>query len=923
MTMADFSGYTRVQPRGARRFVALSVAVAGLAAQTLVAQQPPLPQFQTSVEVTSLDVTVVDDRGVPVTDLLATDFLVRIDDQLRKVVSAEWVPLKGGATAATAIPIPQGYSSNENATGGRLVLIVVDEPNIDFGAAAGVRSAINRFVDTLPQADRIAAVSLGTSSASTPFTSDRERIKMAVARMGGQKRSLSTAAYNINVSLSEVVEMNGSNPMVRERVIERECAGLSSIQLEVCMTEVDMYAASLMMESRADSNQTIGSLRALFQGLQMIKEPKTVVLVTDGFMLGDEMASLIELGALAMSSRITLYALKIDETFLDVTNSRAPITPMADRQVKMESLELLAGAARGSLYNVGVGADTIFRRIESEMSGYYLLGVEPGNADKDGRPHSLRVSVSRRGLTVRSRRDLIFRPEDERPKSPREAMFSAMTTPVLMTALPLRVTTFSLRGPEAPKVQVLIHADVGANYSSSRVVSVGWLISDAQGRTVESQVADARLPPVMNGVPSPLQFDAGASLDPGEYTLKLSIAEGDRVGTVEHTVRAGMNDAGPVELSDLIAGGPTDAQETLRPTVGYSINFGSLHGYVEAYGRNASDVSMTYEIAARPDGEAILTADVEPRLAGGERAIFSRIIPVRQLPPGSYVLRAMASTGASGSGNGGNGGAGGKPVKTMLRPFEIAPPPVLMTSAEGLASGSLMPTDLYLPVGEGMLARGFRRDEMSEGNTLKTFRERVPSSARTSFDAGVASLSKGDYTHAENSFKSAIDIDADATAALVYLAATFAASGHDQEAAGAWQTALIEGSDEPQIYSWLSDALIRTNDLGEARTILLEAVEKWPADPRFAKPLALLYGMFGQGREAVRTLARHIEAQPNDLDALALGVEWTYHLHLSGTTATTRAEDLKRARAYADSYAKAKGPQAALVKQWMEYLQGK
>jgi tetratricopeptide (TPR) repeat protein len=259
----------------------------------------------------------------------------------------------------------------------------------------------------------------------------------------------------------------------------------------------------------------------------------------------------------------------------------------------------------------------------------------------------------------------------------------------------------------------------------------------------------------------------------------------------------------------------------------------------------------------------------------------------------------------------------------MLRPFEIAPPPVLMTSAEGLASGSLMPTDLYLPVGEGMLARGFKRDEMSDGNTLKTFRESVPSSARTSFDAGVASLSRGDYTQAENSFKSAIDIDADATGALVYLAATFAASGHDQEAAGAWQTALIEGSDQPQIYSWLADALMRTNDLGEARTILLEAVEKWPADPRFAKPLALLYGMFGQGREAVRTLARHIEAQPNDLEALALGVEWTYHLHLAGTTATTRAEDVKRARAYADSYAKAKGPQAALVRQWMEYLQGK
>jgi hypothetical protein len=33
------------------------------------------------------------------------------------------------------------------------------------------------------------------------------------------------------------------------------------------------------------------------------------------------------------------------------------------------------------------------------------------------------------------------------------------------------------------------------------------------------------------------------------------------------------------------------------------------------------------------------------------------------------------------------------------------------------------------------------------------------------------------------------------------------------------------------------------------------------------------------------------------------------------------AEDLKRAREYADAYARAKGPQLALVKQWVEYLE--
>ena len=89
---------------------------------------------------------------------------------------------------------------------------------------------------------------------------------------------------------------------------------------------------------------------------------------------------------------------------------------------------------------------------------------------------------------------------------------------------------------------------------------------------------------------------------------------------------------------------------------------------------------------------------------------------------------------------------------------------------------------------------------------------RLRRSAR--FEQGVAS-SPGRISQGRRiSFKSAIQADSDnASAALAYLAATFAAAGHDAEAASAWQTALIDGSDLPQIYVWLGDALMRTRNL--------------------------------------------------------------------------------------------------------------
>ena len=196
----------------------------------------------------------------------------------------------------------------------------------------------------------------------------------------------------------------------------------------------------------------------------------------------------------------------------------------------------------------------------------------------------------------------------------------------------------------------------------------------------------------------------------------------------------------------------------------------------------------------------------------------------------------------------------------LLRPFEVAPPAVLMTSADSTAAAPPAANELFLPVGDEVFARPFDRGHMSRPAVLDTFRSRVAPPHTAAFDKGVTALAAGDYGVAESSFKTAITPTDDSTAALTYLAATFAASGHDREAASAWETALIDGAGIPEIYQWLGDTLLRVHDLPHARAVLEEAVGKWPADPRFAKPLAMLYATMGLGREAVRTMQRHLEA---------------------------------------------------------------
>ncbi|HEV2983634.1 MAG TPA: tetratricopeptide repeat protein, partial [Vicinamibacterales bacterium] len=682
--------------------------------------------------------------------------------------------------------------------------------------------------------------------------------------------------------------------------------------LESCRTEVELQLRTIAMDTKREAEQTTQALRDLFLSLRSIDAPKTLIFVSEGFAMSDP-GTVLELGTLAAAARTSLYAMKLDNPLFDVTNSRIPLNPFADRQAQTEGLEMLAGASRGTLFTVTGSGEALFSRIEAELSGYYLLGVESDPRDRDGKPHPIRVDVPRRGATVRSRRQILNTPSDEAAaraaRSPRRAMAAALSSPLLSSALPLRVAAFSLQGPERDKVQLLIHAEIGTDYPSPRVVSAGYVIADRNGKQIDTKALDTRVAPVMVGVPSALQYTAGASLPPGDYTLKLAVAEGDRVGTVEHEIHAALPDANGLTFSELMAGGPQDASELLTPTIGYTVTFGMLHGYVEAYGPKASGVTVEYEVATTPDAPALINLDAPAHPAGEARVIFSKKVQVHQLPAGRYVLRAIFSEQ-------------GRSVKTLTRPFEIAPPKVLMASAEGLGAVSV-DSELFLPVDEAGMAAPFRREDAVKPETIERFRERIAPKIEASFNQGVAFLAGGDYAKAETSFKKAIDPDGDSTVPLVYLAAAFAAGGRNVEAASAWQTALIDGSDYPQIYQWLGDALMRERDLGAARTILEEAVGKWPSDARFTKPLAMLYGTFGRGREAVRTLERYLSDRRDDRDACFLGVQWIYTVHSEGAVVHSRAEDATLARAYADLYEKAGGPQIALVKQWLGYLEKK
>ena len=893
----------------------LGVAAAPLAlciAFASAGQSQDAPRFRAGVDLLPIDVTVVDGQGRPVVDLTSGDFTVFVAGTPRKVVSAEWIPMSG-LRQVPAETAPEGYSSNRLAANGRLMVLAIDQPNIRVGGVRAIVAALDQFIDRLSASDRLAVVAFGRGTPAIPFTADRERVKQAIARITGQMAAPPLPMFRMSLPAASLL-LRGDEGT--RQAMMRDCPFSGPNRIDECETVMVRDANNLLQLATEQRDDSIRALTGVLNALKGIDAPKSLLLVSEGLpLLSDEtdMAARFEaLGSLAGTARTSIYALRLDQRVFESAAAASPNLLEDDAQLRATGLERITNAARGAMFTVTGTGEVAVARIESELSGYYLLGVAPVSGDS-GKSLALRVEVARKGVTVRTRPSITPVSETDQNQSPQAAVAAALASPIALTALPLRVITMNFQGPDLSKVQLLIHADVGQGYTAAQSVAAAYIITDDTGRVVEGQSLSGRLTPPVAGMALPLPLIAGASVPPGDYTLKLAVAQGTKVGTVEHRIHASLLGAAALRLSDLTVGGPVPtASAPSRPTVDDEVRFGVVHGYLEAYGAGAGEAHVRYEIAADDQSPALVSADAPRRLVSESRVLFSALVPTAVLPPGRYRLRAVVTPSAG-------------PATIVSRSFEVAE---RVARSAGLAApGGPQPdfritstTELFLPIDAGDLAVRFDIVDALRAETLQPFNVRVPEATQAAFQRGIGALRAGDYAGAERSLKDAIRPGVDVTAAFAYLAVSYAASGHDLEAASAWQTALVKGSDMPQIFLWLGGALVRTRELARAQDILEEGASHWPDDNRFAKPLAIAYAATGKGYAAMEQLRKHLTLVNGDLDALYLGVEWIYQVHVGGGAFVDQASDLQLARTYAEQYGRANGPRQPLVKRWIEYL---
>jgi VWFA-related protein len=616
------------------------------------------PVFRAGVDLVTVDASVLDANGRPIQTLTAADFRLEVDGRERPIASAQFV-FQGGPENATAPLSATHFSSNEYADAGRVIVVAVDETHIRRLEGKHALVAATRFIESLPEADRVGVVGL-SNAATLTLSRDRAALRRDLERLTGIGDPLT---QQLNIGISEAIEIaEGSRSRLADAVL-RECGRALTEYVNVaraaedggggrdaCPEQVEQESRAMAQFAHMQAGMSLGALQALVMRLKDLPGPKTVVLISEGMIVDPRRVDLSELAAQAQAARVTIYGLQLEIPTFEAAQDRVSPTAARDLNVRHDGVSRVAGAARGAVFRQ-VGTDPKpFERLSRELSGYYLLAFEARDSERDGRPHRIRVSLARgRGRELRTRTNFTLPATTAAARG--AELTSLLRSLAVVAELPLRVATYAYAEPDPGKVRVVISAEAGSTLTPPGTW-LGFVLIDGSGviaATAAHQARDGR-------------YSFSAVVPPGTYALRAAAIDPlGRQGTVERAFRVQPGAANELHVGDLmLAPPPASANAPLEPFVD-RVSGAALIAYLETHSSGTAPRPDAVRVAITPAASTTVavTGRASVSVRDGGWAMARTMVPIAALPPGSYVAQAEIL-------------AGGAVVARTTRPFTIS-----------------------------------------------------------------------------------------------------------------------------------------------------------------------------------------------------------------------------------------------------------
>ena len=321
-----------------------------------------------------------------------------------------------GATPSGQPPAASPVSYTANAVGdpGRLIVLAVARESISFGEGRPAMWAAAEFLDTLNPNDQVALVTVPPPGPRVDFTTDRQRVREKLEMAVGVGQDAVRFYHGLGIwearQIVMAVERGDlfSNPSMR-RILDRICRGDNG-----CWSRVIDEAARVVEAEDRQRLESIWSLERILEGLRDIEGRKFVVWIAEE--LATEDGGGIEffgIRSLAAAARASVHVILLRKPDIDASATDRSGSELWDRMEEELGLGLIADYTGGAVHRVINNPEHAFAQLGRELSGYYLLGVEPLEGEPGrGGARDRRVGVAaRRTPPGEARGGPLVRPE--------------------------------------------------------------------------------------------------------------------------------------------------------------------------------------------------------------------------------------------------------------------------------------------------------------------------------------------------------------------------------------------------------------------------------------------------------------------------------------------------------------------------------
>ncbi|MGH9689120.1 MAG: VWA domain-containing protein [Candidatus Acidiferrales bacterium] len=654
-------------------------------------------------QIVRIDVEVTDGKGRPIKGLRPDQFTISDDGKIEKISAFSYSDIEQMETAGPedSKPIvvtvdnagPGVAPAAEKAVSNqvhdrRMIVLFFDMTSMATDDILRAHDAAEKFLKTqMSPADLVAVAVFSTNlDILANFTNDRATLEKAVAALvPGAASQLGNPLY--------AAAQNGETSVQQD-------TGAAYTADE---TEFNVF----------NTDQKLEAIENLTEVLAGIPGRKALVEFTGGItQTGEEnRAELRAVTDAANRADVSIYSIDARGMFAtppggDATTaastgnsmfSGASVFHQTDqREGSRDTLATLSTDTGGrAFFDLGDLSDA-FPKIESENSGYYLIGYNlPPDVKRDGTWHAVRVKVNAPGAHVRYRngyyapRDFQHLEKEDRDQQLADAMNSEdpeVDLPIAVETGVFRISDRQAYVPIAAKLSssALDWAKKHDRHEAAfdfaaevRAVPSGQIVAQLRD-TITVHLDEQRYQQVSR---SDLVYQGGVVLAPGNYRLKFLAREDEsgKIGTFEEPLSIPARSTSRMTLSSVLLSSqlvpaekssevrtqgegirarltesPLEVQgEKIIPSVTRFFNQGQmLYVFFQAYLPEKGGKSSAFDAATLRGGLVFfrngMQVNATPLLAPTEidqrshTASFRLSIPLGKLPKGRYTVQAVA-----------------------------------------------------------------------------------------------------------------------------------------------------------------------------------------------------------------------------------------------------------------------------------------